>query len=128
VLPTDNIADNFVNTRPGQWDESSKVKEHLSFIYRQIFSLSFSYQWFYNNLEVQNTGNVLREFMEFHDANSELKDSCYLISLENEDPTKSAAQISVLENRAIKTENFHPPKKILLENIMYEVKGWKVNK
>merc|ERR1711971_68729 len=76
VLPSKTVANDFLSTSPGQWNEETK--------------------WWYNDLEVQKATYKLKQMLELHDNNPD-ENTCYLIKIDFEDITKPATELSILE-------------------------------
>merc|ERR1719203_138973 len=76
VKPKENVAEEFIKTAPGDWDES--------------------YKWFEKE-DISYIGRILSNFLSFHESNIDRTDICFLISLEDESIDMEAAQLKVID-------------------------------
>jgi len=102
VLPLKTVADDFLSTSPGQWNEKTK--------------------WFFNASEVQKAGYKLKQMLELHDNNPD-ENTCYLIKLDFQDVTKPASELRILEEGQIKARDFVPPS-LIEKNYIREMRGY----
>jgi len=102
VLPLKTVADDFLSTSPGQWNEKTK--------------------WFFNASEVQKAGYKLKQMLELHDNNPD-ENTCYLIKLDFQDVTKPATELRILEEGETKARDFVPPS-LIEKNDIREMRGY----